>query len=107
VSPFFLLRGPIPRPSLTIFVALQTLDILTTLIGLQVGARESSVFIGQLMQVGPVAALLISKIFAVLLAAAAMKFKRPRVVVVLNLWFVVIVAWNLAVIVLSGLGVRL
>ena len=107
MSPFFLLRRPNPRPSLTIFVALQTLDVLTTLIGLQVGAREGSVFIGQLMQVGPVAALLICKIFAVFLAATAMKLKRPRVIVVLNLWFVVIVAWNLAMIVLSGLGVRL
>ena len=31
-----------PAPSLTVFVTLQVLDILTTLLGLQMGAREAS-----------------------------------------------------------------
>ena len=103
----FILGRPLPRPSLTLFIALQTLDILTTMIGLQLGAQEGSLFIGRLMQAGPLAGLLISKILAVFLAALAMKFKRPRVIVVLNFWFAVLVTWNLAMIVLSGLGVRL
>jgi hypothetical protein len=77
------------------------LDVLTTLIGLQMGAREASIFIGRMMQVGPVAALLIAKIFAVLLVAVAMRFKRPRVVVFLNYWFAAIVSWNLGTIVLA------
>ena len=107
MSPFILLGKPFPRPSLTVFVVLQTLDILTTLIGLHLGAQEGSMFIGRLMQAGPVAGLLISKIMAVLLVATAMKFKRPRVVVFLNFWFALVVSWNLVMIVLSGLGVRL
>jgi len=69
--------------------------------GLQMGAREASMFIGRLMQVGPVAALLIAKLFAVLLVAAAMRFKRPRVVVFLNYWFAVVVSWNLVMIVVT------
>ena len=84
-------RRPFPAPSLTVFVVLQLLDILTTLMGLQMGAREASMFLGQLMRVGPVAALLIAKIMAVLLVAAALKFKRPRVVVFLNYWFAALV----------------
>jgi len=103
----FVLGRPFPRPSLTLFVALQSLDILTTMIGLQMGAQEGSVFIGQLMRVGPLEGLLISKILAVFLAAMAMKFKRPRIIVFLNFWFALLVTWNLAMIVLSAFGVRL
>jgi hypothetical protein len=86
---------------LTVFIFLQLLDILTTLLGLQLGAQESSMFLGRLMRAGPVAALLIAKIIAVLLVAVAMKFRRPRVVVFLNYWFAVVVSWNLGVLLLS------
>lgn len=89
-------RRPFPAPSLTVFLALQVLDILTTLLGLQVGAQESSIFLSRLMHIGPVAALLIAKIMAVALVAMAMRMKRPRVVVFLNYWFAAVVTWNLA-----------
>jgi hypothetical protein len=103
----FALAKPFPRPSLIVFVALQTLDVLTTLIGLRIGASEGSVFIGNLMRVGPVAALLISKIFAVILITLALKFRKPRVVVFLNYWSAAVVSWNLVMIVTSGLrGIR-
>jgi hypothetical protein len=97
------LRRPFPAPSLTVFVVLQVLDILTTLLGLQMGARETSVFLGRLMRAGPVAALLIAKIIAVLLVAIAVKFKRPRMVVFLNYWFAVVVSWNLAILLVTQL----
>jgi hypothetical protein len=99
-------RTNFPTPSLTVFVALQVLDILTTLLGLQMGAEEGSMFLGSLMSVGPVAALLIAKIIAVLLVAVALKFKRPRVVVFLNYWFAAVVSWNLAIILLTQLTHR-
>jgi len=89
------LRREFPAPSLTTFVSLQTLDILTTLIGLRVGASEGSIFISRLMRLGRIAALLISKIFAALLVCLALRWKRPRVVVFLNYWFVPVIAWNL------------
>ena len=103
----FIIGKPLPRPSLTIFIALQTLDILTTMIGLQLGAQEGSLFIGRLMQIGPLPALLISKIMAVFLVALAMRYKRQRVVVFLNFGFAALVTWNLVMIVLSGIGNRL
>ena len=96
----------LPTPSLTVFVALQVLDILTTLLGMQMGAPEGSMFLARLMCAGPVAALLIAKIIAVLLVAAAMKFKRPRVVVFLNYWVAVVVSWNLVIILLTQLSRR-
>ncbi|HUK15403.1 MAG TPA: DUF5658 family protein [Bryobacteraceae bacterium] len=101
------LRREFPTPSLTAFVTLQSLDILTTLIGLRVGASEGSIFISHLMRLGPVAALLISKIFAVFLVATALRLKRPRVVVFLNYWFVLVIAWNLYTIIMTGLMRRL
>jgi len=91
-----------PVPSLTVFVALQCLDILTTLMGIRLGAHETSIFIGRLMHQGPVAALLIAKIFAVLLVAVALRFRRPRFVVFLNYWFTAIVTWNLVMILAVG-----
>jgi hypothetical protein len=98
------MRRAFPAPSLTVFIALQVLDVITTLLGLQMGAQEGSMFLGRLMRAGPVAALLIAKIIAVLLVAMAMKFKRPRVVVFLNYWFAALVSWNLVIILLSQLS---
>ena len=91
---------------MSVFFALQALDVLTTLIGLHLGAKEASVFVGQLLALGPVAGLLISKCFAVILAAAALAFKRPRVIVFLNYWFAVLIAWNLFTIFTSLANLR-
>ena len=90
------------QPSLPVFVTLQVLDMITTLLGLRLGAHEASIFIGRLMHAGPVSALLIAKIFAVFLVATALKFTRPRVVVVLNYWSAIIVTWNLLMILLAA-----
>ena len=98
-------RKDLPAPSLTVFVVLQTLDVLTTLIGLRVGAQEASIFVGRLMHIGPVAGLLISKILGVLLVAAALKFQRARVIVFLNYWFAAVVSWNLLTILSLGFQV--
>ena len=97
-------RAHFPAPSLTVFIVLQTLDIFTTLLGLQLGAREGSLFLGRLMSTGPLAALLIAKIIAVLLVAMALRFKRPRVVVFLNYWVAAVVSWNLIIIMMSQLS---
>ena len=94
---------PFPQPSLTLFVILQVLDIFTTLLGIHMGAREASIFVGQLMNAGPVGGLLLSKILAVFLVASALKFRRPRLVVFLNYWFAAVITWNLAMIAIAQL----
>ena len=96
-------RREFPVPSLKTFVALQMLDVLTTLIGMRVGAGEASPFIGRLMHVSPISALLIAKIYAVLLVSLALRFKRPRLVVFINYWFAAVVGWNLVIILLARL----
>jgi len=89
------LRRQLPTPSLAVFVLLQLVDIVTTLLGLRMGAHEGSFFIGRLMKMDPMAALLISKLFAVCLVGMALRWRRPRVVVLLNYWSAIVVAWNL------------
>lgn len=96
---FVHIRREFPAPSMAVFFSLQALDVLTTLIGLRLGAGEASFFVGRLMRLGPFEALLISKTFAVLLAMAALRFKRPRVIVFLNYWFAALITWNLATII--------
>lgn len=91
----FQMRRAFPAPSMSVFFALQALDVLTTLLGLRLGAHEASIFVGRLLAIGPVPGLLISKCFAVILASAALAFHRPRVVVFLNYWFAVLITWNL------------
>jgi hypothetical protein len=91
---------------MSVFFSLQALDVLTTLIGLRLGAHEASLFIGRMLAIGPVAGLLISKCFAVILAAAALAFQRPRVVVFLNYWFAVLISWNLVTIFTSLWAMR-
>ena len=86
------------RPSLSVFVFLQVLDILTTLIGLRLGAGEASAFIGRLMHMGVVPALMISKILAVILVLIALRGRRARIVVLANIWFAAVVTWNLTLI---------
>lgn len=91
---------------MAVFFGLQVLDVLTTLIGLHMGAKEASVFVGRMLALGPVAGLFISKCFAIILATAALGFKRPRVVVFLNYWFAALIAWNLITILSSLAAVR-
>lgn len=95
-----------PVPSLTVFVSLQVLDILTTIMGLRLGANESSIFLARLMHAGPIAALLVAKLFAVFLAAAALRLERPRIIVFLNFWFAALVTWNLGMILLAAFMAR-
>lgn len=96
------IRRDFPAPSMTVFFSLQALDVVTTLIGLRLGASEASFFVGRLMNWGPVEALLISKTFAMVLALAAVRLKRPRVIVFLNYWFAVLITWNLATIIYTA-----
>lgn len=92
------------RQILTVFLCLQALDVLTTLIGFRVGASESSPFIARLVQFGPVTGLLVSKLVATSLAGMALLSRRERLVRFVNFWFVAVVGWNLVVIARASCG---
>ena len=87
---------------LTIFFCLQILDVLTTLFGLHLGATEGSIFVGRLLQFGPITGLVVSKVLATFLAGAALIFNRERLVRFVNFWFVAVVGWNLMILSLAA-----
>src|SRR2546422_10754166 len=93
------------RPSLSVFVFLQILDVLTTLIGLRLGAAEASLFISHLMRIGPLPALMVSKILAVILVVIALR-RYSRIVVIANFWFAAVGEVDLWANCASGWGQR-
>ena len=90
--------SPRLRQIFTVFVLLQILDALTTLVGLRYGATESSIFVAQLLRFGPVTGLMICKGFALCLATTAIAFGRERLVRFVNFWFAGVVGWNVLII---------
>jgi hypothetical protein len=82
----------------SVFICLQLLDALTTVVGLSLGANEGSIFVARLLQFGPIVGLIISKTFSVMLVMIAVAANRGRVVRFVNFWFVAVVAWNLVII---------
>jgi hypothetical protein len=88
------------RQILTIFMCLQTLDVLTTIVGLNLGAQEGNFFVAQLLRCGTVPGLICAKVIACLLAGAALLRNRQRLLRLVNFWFAAVVGWNLLIIAL-------
>jgi Domain of unknown function (DUF5658) len=81
-----------------IFVYLQILDFLTTMVGLHIGLAESSPFIRWLMGFGPTAGLAASKILAFLLGGVCIWLNKRHLVRLINYWYAGLVAWNIILI---------
>ncbi len=77
------------------FIYLQLLDFLTTIVGFRLGLSEASPFIRLLMDAGPAAGILLSKLVAVALLGACLWLKRHRVIHWINYWYAGLVLWNL------------
>jgi hypothetical protein len=80
-----------------IFVYLQLLDLLTTLVGFRMGASEASPFIRTLMQAGPVAGVLASKVLALGLGAVCIWAHKANVIRWITYWYSGLIVWNLMV----------
>ena len=78
-----------------VFLYLQVLDVLSTLIGFSLGNAEASPFIRLLVAWGPFPGLVLSKILAAGLAAACLYFKKRALLRWINYWYAVLVIWNL------------
>ena len=93
-----------PRPvvdAVDVFVYLQLLDLMTTVLGLRLGLGEASPFVRWLMGIGPAAGVLISKGVALALGAICLAYGRQRLVVWINYWFAALVVWNLTLMIHS------
>ena len=86
------------RRWVTIFVYLQILDVLSTLIGFSLGNTEASPFVRLLIRWGPVAGLALSKAVALGLVAACFALKRMRMIRFINYWYAALIVWNLVVV---------
>jgi hypothetical protein len=85
-----------------LFLALQIADVLTTLVGFSLGLGEASPFVRMLLGVGPIPGLLITK--AVVLMLCMGLLITGRSLQKANVWFCLLVGWNLVLIFIRGLG---
>ena len=85
-----------------IFIYLQLLDLLTTLIGFKLGAGEASPFVRALMHVGPAAGVIVSKLIALALAGLCIYLKKNHLIRYANYWYSVLVIWNLVILLASS-----
>ena len=81
-----------------IFIYLQLLDLLTTLLGIRLGAVEASPFVRLLMHAGPFSGVLASKVLALGIGALCIYTHRSHVLRWISYWYGVLVIWNLMVI---------
>ena len=82
-----------------VFIALQVADVLTTLLGIRLGAVEASPFVRALIHSSsPTTGLLACKLIALAIAAIALTMRRPRVIKLANIGFSALVLWNAAMI---------
>jgi hypothetical protein len=82
-----------------VFISLQALDVVTTLIVLRMGGSEANPLVSRFMLVGSLHGLLYSKVLALAIATFAVRSRRLRVLRIANVVFAGIVLWNLFVIV--------
>ena len=81
-----------------LFLFLQVLDLLTTLVGFKLGVSEASPFIRSLLHLGPVTAVAASKMVALVLGGVCIAMNRPYLVKWVNYWYAALVVWNLCTI---------
>jgi hypothetical protein len=80
-----------------VFLYLQLLDLLTTLVGFKLGATEASPFIRMLMHAGPAAGIMASKVLALALGAFCVYYKKSHLIRWASYWYCALVVWNLMV----------
>ena len=84
------------RPQLIVFLYLQILDFLTTVVAIKFGFAESSPFIRWLMHSNMTMGLAESKLVGVGLAVLCVLVDRGHLIRWINRWYALLVVWNLA-----------
>ena len=104
VDDFTVGAAPNCFPSLIRFTYLQLLDVLTTLTFLMSGMQEANPLVRAAMGVtsNPLVALLYVKAFAVLLGIYCWRRNKVRLLERMNVFYAIVVAWNLLAIVVDA-----
>jgi hypothetical protein len=84
-----------------VFVYLQLLDLITTLVGFKLGASEASPFVRVLIHVGPAAGVLASKLLSLALGAICLHYKKNHLIRWISYWYGGLIVWNLMVLLAS------
>jgi len=84
-----------------VFIYLQLLDLLTTVVGLRLGAVEVSPFVRILMHAGPAMGVMLSKLFALALGGVCVAAKKSHLMLWISYWYAGLVVWNLMVMLAS------
>ena len=80
-----------------VFIYLQLLDVLTTLVGFKLGAAEASPFVRVLMHIGPAAGVMVSKVLALGIGAICIYTRKQHLIRWITYWYGGLVVWNLMV----------
>lgn len=90
-----------------VFVYLQVLDFLTTMVGFRLGASEASPFIAKLIHLtSPAVGVAASKLVGLGVGAMCVATNRTRLLTWANYWYAALVVWNLAMILVAGSHVK-
>ena len=82
-----------------LFIYLQLLDFLTTMLGYRLGAGEASPFVRALTAYGPALGVALSKLVALALGGFCIWRRKTHVISWINYWYAGLVVWNLCVII--------
>src|SRR6185369_17673991 len=82
-----------PMAITQVFIYLQLLDLLTTLVGFKLGASEASPFIRMLMHAGPAAGVIGSKLVALALGGVCVYSKKLNLIRWVSYWYAALVVW--------------
>ena len=85
-----------------VFIYLQLLDLLTTLVGFRLGAAEASPFIRLLMHAGPTLGILASKVVALGLGGLCVYTRRIHLIRWASYWYGSLIVWNLMIMLVSA-----
>jgi hypothetical protein len=86
-------------PVLQVFVYLQLLDYITTMIGFSLGASEMSPFIVKLIQLtSPALGVAASKLVGLGIGGLCVATHRTRLIGWINYWYAGLIVWNLSTI---------
>lgn len=86
-----------------VFIYLQLLDFLTTLVGFKLGAAEASPFIAKLIHAtSPAWGVAASKVIGLGIGGLCVALNRMKIVNWINYWYAGLVVWNLSIILVAG-----
>lgn len=81
-----------------IFVALQLMDVLTTVAALRLGGSEENPLMGSLMHVGTIPGLLLGKLVVIGIGLLVLYWQRYRVLKIANVFYASLIGWNLFIV---------